>query len=328
VSSGRVSLVTGGSGFIGRRLARALVERGDRVRVLVRDPASAEDLRDLGVDLFQGDVTDEASVRRAVEGVERVFHAAGLVGEWLDRRQAEAVNVEGTRGVLTAAGEAGAVRAVHVSSLAVLGTKHHFGTDESAPYAPNDPYTDTKIESERVARELGASGLIETAVIRPGFVYGPGDRHVLGGLVEAVRAGKFTFVGDGSKQLNTVYVDDVAAAALLADETPRAAGEVYNITDGENTTLRDFVGFIAEYLGVPPPTKQLSAPGARTATFLLESAARVTRSQNAPLMNQSRLRFLYYNQRYSIEKARRELGYEPRFSYREGLPPALAALER
>lgn len=201
-------------------------------------------------------------------------------------------------------------------------------TPKRAKKLYGDPYTDTKIESERVARELGAGGQIEVAVIRPGFVYGPGDRNVLGALVESLRAGKFVFVGDGSKELNTVYVDDVAQAALLADETPHAAGEVYNVTDGGNTTLRDFVGFIADYLELSQPTKQLPAPVARAATGVFESLARATRAEKAPLMNKSRLRFLYYNQRYSIEKARRELGYVPHFSYREGLPPALEALSR
>ena len=277
---------------------------------------------------MQGDLTDSASLRRAVDGVERVFHAAGLVGEWLDRREAETVNVEGTRRLLNAAAEAGAVRAVHVSSLSVLGTKHHYGTDESGPYVYGDVYTDTKIGSEQIARELGAGGQIEVAVIRPGFVYGPGDRQVLGAIVELLRAGKFVFVGDGNKELNTVYVDDVAQAALLADETPGAAGQVYNITDGENTTLRNFVDFIAEYLKLPTPARHLPAPAVRAATGVMESFARATRAKSPPLLNKSRLRFLYYNQRYSIEKARSELGYEPHFSYRTGLPLALDALER
>jgi nucleoside-diphosphate-sugar epimerase len=327
VSSSRTALVTGGTGFIGHHLARDLVERGDRVRALVRDPARAESLRALGVELVQGDLADAAALRRAVDGVERVFHAAGLVGEWLDRRQAETVNVEGTRRLLTAAIEAGAVRAVHVSSLSVLGTKHHYGTDESGPCVRGDVYTDTKIASEQVARELGAGGGIEVAVIRPGFVYGPGDRQVLSAIVALLRAGKFVFVGDGSKELNTVYIDDVAQAALLADETPGAAGQVYNITDGANTTLRQFVGFIADYLQLPSPAKQLPAPAVRAATGVMETLARAKRAKTAPLLNKSRLRFLYYNQRYSIEKARSELGYEPHFSYRTGLPLALDALE-
>jgi nucleoside-diphosphate-sugar epimerase len=318
-----VALVTGGTGFLGNRLVRALVGRGDRVCALVRDPARGEDLRALGVELVQGDMTDEASLRRAVEGVERVFHTAGLVGDWLIRRQAVEVNVEGTRRLLSAAVEAGVTRLVHLSSLSVLGSKHHYGTDESAPYVYGDPYTDTKIDSERVAREFGAAGRIEVAVIRPGFVYGPGDRVFLVPLVERLRRRRFAFIGDGAKELNSVYVDDVASAALLADETPQAAGQVYNITDGRSTTLREFVTFITDYLDLPRPTRQLPVPIARSATAVMEPFAHAVRAKHAPPLNRSRLRFLLYNQRYSIERARRELGYEPRFSYREGLPPAL-----
>ena len=254
-----VSLVTGGSGFVGNRLARALVERGDQVRALVRDPAGAADLSALGVELVQGDMTDEASLRRAVEGVDRLFHTAGLVGDWLDRRQAVDVNVEGTRRLLAAAVEAGVTRAVHVSSLSVLGTKHHHGTDESGPYVYGDAYTDTKIDSEQVAREFAAGGRIEVVVIRPGFVYGPGDNHVLVPLVERLRSGRFAFIGDGGKEMNTVYIGDVVRAALLADETAAAAGQVYNITDGRNTTIREFVTFITDYLDVPAPTRQVPA---------------------------------------------------------------------
>jgi 2-alkyl-3-oxoalkanoate reductase len=160
-------------------------------------------------------------------------------------------------------------------------------------------------------------------VIRPGFVYGAGDNHVLRPLVERLRNGGFAFVGDGNKQLNTVYVGDVVRAALLADETPHAAGQVYNITDGRNTTLREFVTFIADYIGVPCPTRRVPGFAARAAAAVMEAVARASGSKSPPPLNSSRLRFLHYNQRYSIEKARRELGYEPLVSYREGLPPAL-----
>ena len=235
------------------------------MRALVRDPAGAADLSTLGVELVQGDMTDEASLRRAVDGVDRLFHTAGLVGDWLDRRQAVDVNVEGTRRLLAAAVEAGVTRAVHVSSLSVLGTKHHHGTDEAAPYVYGDVYTDTKIDSEQVAREFAAGGRIEVVVLRPGFVYGAGDNHILVPLVERLRSGRFAFIGDGSKEMNTVYIRDVVRAALLADETAAAAGQVYNITDGRNTTIREFVTFITDYLDVPAPTRQVPAalPGRR-----------------------------------------------------------------
>jgi len=318
-----VSLVTGASGFIGHRLVQALLERGDTVRGLVRDPSKAEDLRGLGAEPAVGDVTDEASLQRATQGVDRVFHAAGLVGEWLDPKAARAVNVEGTRHVFESAADAGATRGVHVSSLSVLGTIHHHGTDESGPYVYGDPYTDTKIESEKAALAIAERTNLELVVIRPGFVYGPGDHQILVPLVERLVAGKFKFAGRGGKEMNTVYIDDVAQAALLADETPGAAGEAYNITDGQNTTIREFATFIAEYLGLPPPTREVPVPIVKYGSIAMESVWRAVRAKDPPLLNKSRLRFLYYNQNYSIAKARRELGYEPRVDYRAGLPNAL-----
>jgi len=318
------SLVTGATGFVGRRIAEALVERGDEVRGLVRDPARAGDLRDLGVELVQGEMADEASLSRAVEGVDRVFHSAALVGDWLDRKAAEAVNVEGTRKLMGAAAAAGVTRVVHISSMAVLGTTHHYGTDESAPYMYGDPYTDTKIDSEKVALAANQAGELEVAVIRLGFVYGPRDHQILVPVIERLIAGSFAFVGDGSKQMNTVYIDDVAQAALLADETPDAAGQAFNVTDGQNTTIRDFANFIADDIGVPRPTRQVPVRVAKMASLVLETLWHAGKAKNPPVLNRSRLRFLYYNQRYSIEKARRELGYDPKTTYREGLPAALA----
>ena len=318
-----VSLVTGATGFIGHRLVRSLLERGDTVRGLVRDPAKAEDLGGLGAELVQGDVTDDESIARAVQGVDRVFHTAGLVGEWLDRDEARRVNVEGTRRVFSHAADAGAERGIHVSSMSVLGTIHHHGTDESAPYVYGDPYTDTKIDSEQAARDVAAGKGLELVVIRPGFVYGPRDRQILLPVVERMLEGKFAFAGDGGKEMNTVYVDDVSQAALLADQTPAAAGQVYNITDGQNTTMREFVTFIAEHLGIPPPTRKAPVPVIKYGSVVMESLWRAAGAKKPPLLNKSRARFLYYNQNFSIEKARQELGYEPRVSYREGLPKAL-----
>jgi nucleoside-diphosphate-sugar epimerase len=300
-------------------VARALVARGDEVRALVRDPARAPDLA--GAELVVGDMTDRASLAAAAEGVDRVFHCAALVGDWLDRDEIRRVNVDGTANVLDACAGAGVSRLVYISSLAVLGTKHHHGTDESAPYAKTgDAYSDAKIETERLVR---GDGRVETVVLRPGFVYGPGDRQFLPRLLDSLEARRFVYVGDGSKLLNVVYIDDLVDAILLAADEPNAAGEAYNVTDGTETSLRDFVTFICEESGLPQPTRSLRPRVAWSLTYALEAIAKARRAKEAPLLNRARMKFLYYNQHFSIEKAKRELGYEPRFTYRERLPPTL-----
>ena len=318
------TLVTGATGFIGGRLADALLERGDSVRALVRDPAQAQSLSAKGIELVGGDMTQHDSLAAAASGADRVYHCAAVVGDWLPADKVKRVNVEGTHALLEACAAAGVRRLVYLSSLAVLGAKHHDGTDESAPHRyTGDAYSDSKIDSEKLVRSFAERGAVETVIVRPGFVYGPGDRQFLPRLLEGLAQGQFAYVGDGTKLLNLVYVDDVAQVALLADDAEVATGQAYNVTDGTRTTLREFVSFISDSVGIPPPTRQIPPAVAWTACYVLEGIAKARRAKEAPRLNRGRMKFLYYNQHYSIEKARRELGYAPRFTYREGLPPAL-----
>jgi nucleoside-diphosphate-sugar epimerase len=317
------TLVTGATGFIGGQVVPAFLGRGDDVRALVRDPARAQDLSERGVELVTGDVENADSLAAAVEGVDRVCHCAAIVGDWLDPAEIRRVNVEGTRRLLDAAAAAGVQRLIYLSSLAVLGAMHHDGTDESAPYRETgDAYSDSKIESEQLVRGFADHSDVATVIVRPGFVYGPGDRQFLPRLLDGLTSGQFTYVGSGDKLLNIVHVDDVAQAVLLADERG-LPGEAYNITDGTRTTLREFVTFVAEYLGLEPPKRSIPPAVAWTLCYAMEGFAKLTRAKEPPRLNRGRMKFLYYNQHYSIEKAKRELGYEPRLDYRAGLPPSL-----
>ena len=317
--------VTGATGFIGGRLVDALVDQGHKVRVLVRQPAASPQLHQAGVELVQGDLGDPAGLVEAVSGAERVFHCAGLVGDWLRHDDAGRINVEGTRAVLAACAASGVERVVHLSSLAVYGLGQHRGTDESAPLRySGDAYIDSKIDAERMVRVAAARDGLATVIVRPGFVYGPGDRRFLPKLLDALGRGQFAYVGDGSKLLNLSYVDDVAAAMLLAAGEPSAVGEAYNLTDGTETSLREFVECLCSHLGISAPTKQIPPPVGWAAAYAVEGLARALRAKEAPRLSRGRMRFLYYNQHYSGEKAQRELGYRPQFTYREGVPPTLA----
>jgi nucleoside-diphosphate-sugar epimerase len=317
-------LVTGATGFIGGRLVESLLARGDRVRALVRDPARATALGAMGVELVRGDVTDQRSLADAVAGTTRVYHCAAIVGDWLNPDVIARVNVDGTRSLLEACAKARVQRVLYVSSLAVLGTRHHHGTDETAPHAyTGDAYSDSKIDSERLALEFAKRGDVETVILRPGFVYGPGDRQFLPRFIDAVANGRFVYVGDGRKLLNIVYIDDVVQAALLADGAESAAGQAYNLTDGTETSLRDFVTAAAEGLGVPAPTRHLPPAVAWALCYVLEGIARARKAKEAPRLNRGRMKFLYYNQHFAIGKARRELGYHPNVMYREGLERSL-----
>ena len=127
-------------------------------------------------------------------------------------------------------------------------------------------------------------------------MYGTGDRMLLPKLLAGLAEGKFMYIGDGSKQMNCVYVEDVAAAAVLAATTPGAAGQAYNITDGAQTTLREFISFITDRVGLPAPTRQVPPPIAVAGCYTAERVGRLLGLRQAPMMNISRLRFIYYNQ--------------------------------
>ena len=317
--------VTGATGFIGGRLVETLLEDGHKVRVLARRPADSPLQARAGVELVRGDLADPAGLEDAVAGAERVFHCAGLVGDWLRDDDARRVNVEGTRELLAACSAAGVDRVVHLSSLSVYGLGHHRGTDESAPLRySGDAYIDSKIDAERMVQVAVERDGLAVVIVRPGFVYGPGDRRFLPKLLDALRRRQFAYVGDGSKLLNLSYVDDVARAMLLAAGGPAAAGEAYNLTDGTETSLRAFVECLCAELRIPAPTKRIPPPVAFGAAQIVERVARARRATEAPRLTVGRMRFLSYNQHYSGEKAQRELGYRPRYTYREGVPPTLA----
>jgi nucleoside-diphosphate-sugar epimerase len=317
--------VTGATGFIGGRLVDALVEEGHKVRVLVRQPGGSPLLHRTGVELVQGDLGDPGGLQEAIRGAEHVFHCAGLVGDWLRHDDARRINVEGTAALLSACAASGVGRVVHLSSLSVYGLGQHRGTDESAPLCySGDAYMDSKIDAERMVRVAASRDGLPAVIVRPGFVYGPGDRRFLPKLLDAVGRRQFAYVGDGSKLLNLSYVDDVARAMLLAAGEPSAVGQAYNLTDGTETSLREFVECLCGHLGIPAPTKRIPPPVGWAAAYAVEALSRARRAKEAPRLSRGRMRFLYYNQHYSGEKAQRELGYRPQFTYREGVPPTLA----
>ncbi|MHC5542064.1 NAD-dependent epimerase/dehydratase family protein, partial [Singulisphaera rosea] len=228
--------------------------------------------------------------------------------------------------LLDAAADQGVERFVHVSSLGVYEARDHFGTDETVPTATQslDAYTRSKNEAEELALSFAKSRKLPLSIVRPGFIYGPRDRTVLPKLINALKAGRFFYFGSGNQVLNCVYVKNLVAAIFLAAEVPEAIGEVFNITDGQPVTKRQFVGRVAELSGLRPPRRKIPLWLAWTLAVLMERRAKRLKSLEPPLVNKARYKFLGLNLDYSIEKARRVLGYVPPYSTEEGLSEALA----
>jgi nucleoside-diphosphate-sugar epimerase len=325
-------LITGATGLIGSAVAELARRRGRPVRALVRRGADAGVvgwLRERGVDCVAGDLSDAQSLARAVHGVWGIVHCAAQVGEWGDEAAYRRLNIDALRSLLAAVERDGGVeRFVLMSSLGVYAPRDHFGSDESVAIEPSglDPYTRTKAEAERLVCEAMAAGRIAGTVLRPGFVYGPRDRHLLPRLVASLRADRFAYFGDGTSKLDNTGVDNIAHATMLALDVPAALGGVFNVTDDPLVTRRQFVETVARCAGVAPPQRHIPKRLARALAWSVDRGARLAGRASPPLLTMARYKFLALNLEYSIERAKTVLGYRPVRSFDDGMQAAMAWL--
>jgi nucleoside-diphosphate-sugar epimerase len=315
-------LVTGGTGLVGSHVIEQARQRGDRVRALVRSPDAAKQLADWGAELVAGDLGEPASLKQAVEGATVIVHCAAKVGDWGPTESYRTINVHGLEQLLLAAESAGTLkRFVHISSLGVYQARDHYGTDETEQPSTTgiDGYTLTKVEAENLVLDHIREKKLPAVVLRPGFIYGPRDRSVLPRLLERVKSGVFAFLGPPDKLMNNTYVKNLVAAIFLAIENDAAVGQVFNITDGRLVTKQEFVETAAKFAGYPVPTKIVPLGVAKLLAKVLESVWKLLGKKEAPLLSNARIKFLGLNLDYCIDKARRELGYDPQIDYQQAM---------
>jgi nucleoside-diphosphate-sugar epimerase len=320
-------LITGATGFVGGHVAEACKARGLAVHAIARPGSDTSLLDRLGAVVHRGDITDGAVVRAAVAGADAVVHCAAKVGEWGPVEEYRAVNVDALRQLLEVCKGRPLERFVHLSSLGVYPARHHHGTDETVPLpeAHVDGYTQTKVEAERLVLEYHRLHGVPAVVLRPGFVYGPRDRTLLPKLIANLRRRHLRFIGTGRRALNTIYVGNLLDAIFLALEKPQAVGQIYNLTDGEPVSKRRFISALVEGLGLPKP-RPVWVPllAARIMAAVMERQARRAGAAEPPALTQAGIKFLGLNLDFSIEKAKRELGYRPRTSFEEGMQQTIA----
>jgi nucleoside-diphosphate-sugar epimerase len=320
--------ITGIGGFIGRRLAERARERGMTVSGLELSEAAAEAARAAlgpGVDVRARDVHDAAALAEAIAGARVVVHTAAIVREDGDMEEFRHVNVRGPVAVAKAASEAGVALFVHLSSVMVHGFSFPDDVAEDGPLrGENNAYCQTKIESEAALAEIGARSGLGVIVIRPGDVYGPRSVPWVERPVELMRGGTFALPDGGRGILNHVHIDNLSDGILLAIEREKT-GETYTLTDGARTTCREYFDALAAAAGAPRPRAipawlLKGVAGARAGVLRLLG--------RTPDMNASSVDYLLRPGRYSIDKARRELGYEPAIDLAEGMRGVAESLRR
>jgi nucleoside-diphosphate-sugar epimerase len=312
-----VDLVTGATGFTGGHLARGLVARGHTVRALVRSRRAASHLDTLGIELVEGDVRDRASLERAVDGVERVYHIAAIYRQaGLKDDQYRAVNAVAVRELIEVAARARVRRVMHCSTVGVHGDVEHPPANEDAPLKPGDIYQVTKLEGERLAREAGERCGIEVTIARPTGIYGPGDRRLLK-LFKGVARGRFPILGTGNIYYHLTYIDDLVEGFRLCAEHPAGAGRTYILAGGEVTTLNELTRIIAEIAGVKPPSLHLPVWPFWAAGAACEAVCAPLGIE--PPIYRRRVDFYTKSRAFDITRARTEIGYNPAVGLRDGI---------
>lgn len=324
------ALVTGGGGFLGKAIARSLVERGNEVRSFSRGHYS--ELAQLGITSIQGDITDTNTLRDAARGCDILFHVAAKPGIWGSYQSFFDTNVVGTRNVLAICRELGIKRLVHTSSPSVVFDGEDMeGADESVPYPDHYEahYPKTKAIAEQEV--LAANGPeLATVALRPHLIWGPGDNHLIPRLLARARAGALRRIGSRNPKVDSVYIDNAADAHLLAADrlSPGSpvAGKAYFISQGEPMPIWDLINRILQTADLPPVTRTIPTGVAVAAGAVLEVVHGIFPSLGEPRMTRFLARELSTAHWFDLTAARRDLGYEPKVTIAEGLERLREAL--
>jgi dihydroflavonol-4-reductase len=309
-------LVTGATGFAGAHLVRALAAAGHAVRALVRPRKRVGRLAEPGIEIVPGQLTNEADVRNAAAGCERIYHLAAAFRnvKHSDQHYWD-VNVGGTLNVLAAARAHGCERVVHCSTGGVHGHIEDPPAAETYRFQPGDVYQRTKLEAELAVAAAAKSGLSIT-IVRPGAIYGEGDMRFLR-LFRAIQRHRFAMIGSGETRLHVVHVDDLVRGILLAGSRPEACGEIFLLAGPEVPTLNEIVASVADAVGAPRPKLHIPVWPVYAAAWLCEKAC--MRLCLEPPLHRRRVGFFTHHREFDITKARHLIDYEPRVTLAEGV---------
>ncbi len=303
------ALVTGAPGFVGSYVCRELLNNGYEVRALHRSTSNIEALKNLNVQLVTGDITDPESLINASRDCDVVFHIAAAFREAKHPDQYYFdVNAQGTRNVFEAAITNGVKKVIHCSTTGVHGHIANPPGDENSPIAPRDVYQRSKVEAEKIANEYYHSGKIKGAIIRPGMIWGPGDKRFLK-LFRGIQRGNLPIIGDGTVWTHWIMVDDLARAFRLAAERDEANGEAFIIVGDRPVSMQYVYEKIAEAFGKKPsfwkiPVFPLWLTGAICELIYLPFGAE-------PPLFRRRVDFYTKNRSFNTQKSKRLLGFQP-----------------
>lgn len=318
-----MNLVTGAGGFLGRYICEQLLARDEQVRGFAR--GEYPELESAGVSMVRGDIRDREAVDNACQGVETVYHVAAIAGIWGDWNQFYGINTLGTKCVIDACRKNRVSKLVFSSSPSVTfdGTDQ-LGVDESAPYPKKwlCHYPHTKALAEQQVLAANDQALM-TCALRPHLIWGPRDQHLIPRLLDRARTGKLRIVGDGTNIVDTIYVENAAAAHLQAAdamnlESP-VCGNAYFISQDEPVNCWRWINEVLAIAQIPPVTKRISYNTAKRVGHLMERVYSALRIRSEPRMTRFLAAQLATSHYFNVSKAKKDFGYSPRVSTDDGM---------
>ncbi|MGJ5675969.1 MAG: NAD-dependent epimerase/dehydratase family protein [Nostochopsis sp.] len=309
-------LITGIGGFIGLRTTELAIAQGMHVRGIENDPNNAKIAQSLGAKVLVGCICDPIVAQVACQGVDIVIHTAALVKEGGSLEEFRNVNVGGTLNIAKAAMNAGVKTFVHLSSVIVYGFIYPNQVTEEGPLrSENNPYSLTKIESEQEILKLNAPPNFGVIIIRPTAVYGPRSNPWVVRPLSLMRQGRFVIPDAGRGVMNHLYIDNLIDGIFLAIEK-EAYGEAFNISDGQETSWKEYYTRLAEVGNLPAPFS-LPAPIVKSLILLEWLKMRILGLK--PVIFPAAVDFSTSPHAYSIKKAQTQLGYEPKITLEQGM---------
>ncbi len=310
--------VTGASGFVGGAAVRHLVAQGHEVTAMSRRAPTDDKIRAAGATPVRCDL--ENVTAEHLGGAEAVLHCAAFVEPWGEKDAWHRINVGGTARMLEAAAAAGVRRFIHIGTeAAIVHGQHIDGADETYPLAPGSPYPycATKAQAERLVREARSAQLF-TIILRPRFIWGPGDTTLLPVLVEMAKTGQWRFIDGGRVRTSTTHIDNLVHAIELA-LTEGKSGEAYFILDDGEVTMRDMLTAMAGSQGIALPDRSVPSWVADGAAWVLEGIWRTFGVRRAPPLTRHAAMVMARDCVLVGDKAKADLGYTPVISREQGL---------
>ena len=322
-------LVTGGSGLVGSHVLRKLVDENEfDFTVLVRNEQQAKIWNTFGIKTVIGDL--EKQNFSLPSSITTIIHIAAIAGDWVDRKKAHTVNVVGTEHLLKEAEKIGCKKFIYVSTIGVYGHEKYVDATEGKKLKASSTYERTKLQADKFIQKYAktAPNGMELIIIRPSSMYGEGDRYIIPAYSRYLKNGKMVLIGGGKSLYPIMHAEDTASVLVQLIDGHYSNGNklaIYNLCDGSRISQKEFISLIKDNLGVEGDLSSIPYLPAYLASIFFEIKGKLTKTE--PRIFRKRVKYLGITRNVSIDKARTELDFKPKWSPQEGVPMVLKLLE-